>query len=168
MELEKLKEMGVEVDVLSGPLGGVKVRVEDPPSLTGVDVSTLPFPGFATDLQAQMMVLLTQASGAGIITENVYENRLQVAEELNRMNAGIDLFGGHRALIRGPRRLSGTIVQAPDLRGGAALVMAGLVAEGTTRVDGARHILRGYENFEEKLSGLGATVAFEAGATISS
>jgi UDP-N-acetylglucosamine 1-carboxyvinyltransferase len=142
------------------------VRVEDPASLTGVDVATLPFPGFATDLQAQMMVLLTQASGAGIITENVYENRLQVAEELNRLDANIDLFGGHRALIRGPRRLSGTIVQAPDLRGGAALVMAGLVSDGTTVVDGARHILRGYEDFEDKLSGLGATVAFEAEAPV--
>jgi UDP-N-acetylglucosamine 1-carboxyvinyltransferase len=168
MELEKLKEMGVDVEALGGPLGGVRVRVEDPVGLTGTDISTLPFPGFATDLQAQMMVVLTQASGAGIITENVYENRLQVAEELNRMNAGIDLFGGHRALIRGPRRLSGTIVQSPDLRGGAALVMAGLVAEGTTIVDGARYILRGYENFEEKLSALGAAVAFEAGATVSS
>ncbi len=166
MELEKLKEMGVSVDTLEGPLGGVRVRVEDPATLAGTDVSTLPFPGFATDLQAQMMVLLTQASGAGIITENVYENRLQVAEELNRMNARIDLFGGHRALIRGPRRLSGTIVQAPDLRGGAALVLAGLVAEGTTVVDGARHILRGYENFDEKLSALGATVALEAGAPV--
>ncbi len=166
MELEKLREMGVEVSILDGPLGGVRVRVEDPAELSGVDVSTLPFPGFATDLQAQMMVLLTQAVGACIITENVYENRLQVAEELNRMNAGIDLFGGHRALIRGPRRLSGTIVQAPDLRGGAALVLAGLVADGTTVVDGTRHILRGYENFEEKLSALGATVAFEAGAPV--
>jgi UDP-N-acetylglucosamine 1-carboxyvinyltransferase len=164
MELEKLREMGV--DILDEPLVGVRVRVEDPAVLTGVDVSTLPFPGFATDLQAQMMVLLTQASGAGIITENVYENRLQVAEELNRMNASIDLFGGHRALIRGPRRLSGTIVQAPDLRGGAALVLAGLVADGTTVVDGAHHILRGYENFEEKLSALGATVAFETGAPV--
>ena len=84
------------------------------------------------------------------------------------MNAAIDLFGGHRALVNGPRSLSGTIVQAPDLRGGAALVLAGLVAEGTTIVDGARHILRGYENFEEKLSGLGATVAFEAGAPVTS
>jgi UDP-N-acetylglucosamine 1-carboxyvinyltransferase len=165
MELEKLREMGVEVNT---SLGGVRVRVEDPADLAGVDVSTLPFPGFATDLQAQMMVVLTQATGAGIITENVYENRLQVAEELNRMNAGIDLFGGHRALIRGPRKLSGTIVQAPDLRGGAALVLAGLVADGTTIVDGARHILRGYENFEEKLCGLGATVAFETGAPVAS
>jgi UDP-N-acetylglucosamine 1-carboxyvinyltransferase len=166
MELEKLREMGVDVSALGGPFGGVRVRVEDPAELAGVDVSTLPFPGFATDLQAQMMVLLTQASGAGIITENVYENRLQVAEELNRMNAGIDLFGGHRALIRGPRSLSGTIVQAPDLRGGAALVLAGLVADGTTVVDGARHVVRGYENLEEKLSGLGATVALEAGTPV--
>jgi UDP-N-acetylglucosamine 1-carboxyvinyltransferase len=166
MELEKLGEMGVDVSALGGPFGGVRVRVEDPAELAGVDVSTLPFPGFATDLQAQMMVLLTQASGAGIITENVYENRLQVAEELNRMNAGIDLFGGHRALVRGPRSLSGTIVQAPDLRGGAALVLAGLVADGTTVVDGARHVVRGYENLGEKLSGLGATVALEAGSPV--
>ena len=165
MELEKLREMGVQVDATPGSYG-IRVRVDDPASLSGVDVATLPFPGFATDLQAQMMVLLTQASGAGIITENVYENRLQVAEELNRLDAGIDLFGGHRALIRGPRRLSGSIVQSPDLRGGAALVMAGLVSDGTTVVDGAQHILRGYENFEEKLTGLGATVAFEAGAPI--
>jgi UDP-N-acetylglucosamine 1-carboxyvinyltransferase len=168
MELEKLSEMGVEITELAGSRGGLRVRVDDPADLVGVDVSTLPFPGFATDLQAQMMVALTQATGAGIITENVYENRLQVAEELNRMNAGIDLFGGHRALVKGPRDLSGTIVQAPDLRGGAALVLAGLVAEGTTIVDGARHILRGYEDFEEKLSGLGATVAFETGSPVAS
>jgi UDP-N-acetylglucosamine 1-carboxyvinyltransferase len=165
MELEKLREMGAEISATPGS-PGIRVRVEDPASLRGVDVATLPFPGFATDLQAQVMVLLTQASGASIITENVYENRLQVAEELNRLDAGIDLFGGHRALIRGPRRLSGTIVQAPDLRGGAALVMAGLVSEGTTVVDGATHILRGYENFEEKLTALGATVAFEAGTRV--
>jgi UDP-N-acetylglucosamine 1-carboxyvinyltransferase len=165
MELEKLREMGVEVSATQGS-PGIRVRVEDPASLSGVDVATLPFPGFATDLQAQVMVLLTQATGAGIITENVYENRLQVAEELNRLDAGIDLFGGHRALVRGPRRLSGTIVQAPDLRGGAALVMAGLVSEGTTVVDGATHILRGYEDFEDKLTALGATVAFEVEAGI--
>ena len=157
MELVKLREMGVDVESVES---GIRVRVEDPEALGSADVSTLPFPGFATDLQAQMMVLLTRTSGAGIITENVYENRLQVAEELNRMNAGIDLFGGHRALVRGPRKLSGTIVQSPDLRGGAALVAAGLVAEGTTIVDGARHILRGYEGFEEKLTSLGATVSF--------
>src|SRR5215207_6923057 len=149
MELDKLRDMGVEVTVTPGA-PGIRVRVDDPTMLSGVDVATLPFPGFATDLQAQMIVLLTRASGASIITENVYENRLQVAEEL----------------IRGPRRLSGSIVQAPDLRGGAALVMAGLVADGTTVVDGAKHILRGYEHFEEKLTALGATVAFEVGAPV--
>ena len=156
MEVPKLSEMGIDLTYVEG---GIRVRVDEPGALGSADVSTLPFPGFATDLQAQMMVLLTQTSGTGIITENVYENRLQVAEELNRLGAGIDLFGGHRALVKGPKRLSGTIVQSPDLRGGAALVMAGLVAEGTTIVDGARHILRGYEDFEEKLTSLGATVA---------
>ena len=159
MELEKLDEMGVGLNFEDG---GIRVRVDDPADLSGVDISTLPFPGFATDLQAQMLVLLTQASGAGIITENVYENRLQVAEELNRMDAGIDLFGGHRAMARGPRRLSGTIVQSPDLRGGAALVMAGLLAEGTTIVEGANHILRGYESFENKLTNLGVAVTFSS------
>jgi UDP-N-acetylglucosamine 1-carboxyvinyltransferase len=165
MELDKLRGMGVEIETFADS-PGVRVRVLDPAALVGADVSTLPFPGFATDLQAQMIVLLTQVSGTSIVTENVYENRLQVAEELNRMDAGIDLFGGHRALIRGPRRLEGTIVQAPDLRGGAALVMAGLAAEGTTVVEGAKHILRGYELFEEKLTNLGATIAFEAGAPV--
>ena len=165
MELDKLRAMGVEIEASPGT-PGIRARVGDPAALGGVDVSTLPFPGFATDLQAQMLVLLTQVSETSILTENVYENRLQVAEELNRMDAGIDLFGGHRALVRGPRRLSGTIVQAPDLRGGAALVMAGLTADGTTVVDGANHILRGYEHFEEKLTSLGATVAFEAGAPV--
>ena len=165
MELDKMRGMGVEIEASAGS-PGIRARVGDPASLVGADVSTLPFPGFATDLQAQMIVLLTQASGASIVTENVYENRLQVAEELNRMDAGIDLFGGHRALVRGPRRLEGTIVQSPDLRGGAALVMAGLVAEGTTVVEGAKHILRGYELFEEKLTNLGATIAFEADSSL--
>jgi len=165
MELHKLHDMGLEIETPAGGKG-LRVRMQDPEELRGVDVSTLPFPGFATDLQAQMMVLLTQVNGAGIITENVYENRLQVAEELNRMDAGIDLFGGHRALVKGPRGLSGTIVEAPDLRGGAALVMAGLLASGTTTVDAAHHILRGYDGFEEKLSSLGATIAFQSGASV--
>jgi UDP-N-acetylglucosamine 1-carboxyvinyltransferase len=163
MELTKLREMGVDWQPVED---GIRVQVGDPKALGSVDVSTLPFPGFATDLQAQMMVLLTQTSGAGIVTENVYENRLQVAEELNRMNAGIDLFGRHRALVRGPKKLSSTIVQAPDLRGGAALVVAGLVAQGITIVEGARHILRGYEGFEKKLAALGATISFGAEMTL--
>jgi UDP-N-acetylglucosamine 1-carboxyvinyltransferase len=163
MELEKMRAMGIDVLPVHG---GIRVKVDDPKELCGVDVPTLPFPGFATDLQAQMMVLLTQASDCGIITENVYENRLQVAEELNRMGAGIDLFGGYRALVRGSKNLSGARVQSPDLRGGAALVMAGLLAEGTTVVDGASHILRGYEDMEAKLMQLGATVAFESESVV--
>lgn len=159
MELGKLRDMGVDILPVHG---GIRVKVDDPKELQSVDISTLPFPGFATDLQAQMMVLLTQVSGVGIITENIFENRLQVGEELNRLGAGIDLFGGHRALVRGPKGLSGAAVQAPDLRGGASLVLAGLVAEGTTVVESAGHVLRGYENIEEKLSGLGATIAFES------
>lgn len=163
LTLDKLRAMGVELEEFAG---GIRVRVDDPRELAAVDVSTLPFPGYATDLQPQMMVLLTQVSGAGVITENVFENRLRVAEELNRMGAGIDVFGGHRAIVRGPKRLSGTIVQAPDLRGGAALVMAGLVAEGVTTVDRATHILRGYERFEAKLSGLGAAISYESSAAL--
>ncbi|TCJ19425.1 UDP-N-acetylglucosamine 1-carboxyvinyltransferase [Rubrobacter taiwanensis] len=163
LTLDKLRAMGVELEEFAG---GIRVRVDDPRELAAVDVSTLPFPGYATDLQPQMMVLLTQVSGAGVITENVFENRLRVAEELNRMGAGIDVFGGHRAIVRGPKRLSGTIVQAPDLRGGAALVMAGLAAEGVTTVDRATHILRGYERFEAKLSGLGAAISYESSAAL--
>jgi UDP-N-acetylglucosamine 1-carboxyvinyltransferase len=167
MELEKLRAMGVDVSANPGS-PGIRARVEDPTALSGVDVSTLPFPGFATDLQAQMMVLCTQASGAGIITENVYENRLQVAEELNRLNAGIDLFGGHRALVRGPRRMSGAYspLARPSRRGGA-------------RYGGPRgrwHYRRGRRTAHpqrlRKLRGealrLGATVAFEAGAPVAS
>lgn len=166
MELQKLHDMGLEVEILPDAQG-MRVSLDDPRELREVDISTLPFPGFATDLQAQMMVLLTQVDGAGIITENVYENRLRVAEELNRMSAGIDLFGGHRALVKGPRKLSGAIVEAPDLRGGAALIMAGLVASGTTTVDGARHVLRGYDGLEEKLYSLGASVVFQSEASVS-
>ena len=97
--------------------------------LAPVDISTLPHPGFATDLQAQTMVLLSLAEGTSIITENVFENRFVVVDELNRLGAGIET-SGHHAVIAGPRTLSGTVVEAPDLRGGAALVTAGLVADG--------------------------------------
>ena len=97
----------------------------------------LPHPGFATDLQAQTMVLLSLAEGTSIITENVFENRFVVVDELNRLGAGIET-SGHHAVIAGPRPLSGTVVEAPDLRGGAALVTAGLVADG--RHGGAQRV----------------------------
>ena len=104
-------------------------------ALRPVDVSTLPHPGFATDLQAQFMVALSLAEGTSIVTENVFENRFAVVDELNRLGAGITT-SGHHAVVTGPRQLTGSVVEAPDLRGGAALTIAGLVAEGADR--GAR------------------------------
>ena len=138
--LAKLRATGVEVDE-----GERRIRVRREGPLAPVDISTLPHPGFATDLQAQIMVLLSLAEGTSIVTENVFENRFVVVDELNRLGAGI-VTSGHHAVVSGPRRLSGTVVEAPDLRGGAALVTAGLVGDGTTEVRGAGHICRGYED----------------------
>jgi UDP-N-acetylglucosamine 1-carboxyvinyltransferase len=150
--LAKLRSMGVQVE--EGPRR-ITVRREGP--LAPVDISTLPHPGFATDLQAQTMVLLSLAEGTSIVTENVFENRFVVVDELNRLGAGITT-SGHHAVIAGPRRLSGTVVEAPDLRGGAALVTAGLVAEGVTEVRSVYHVDRGYEDLTGKLATLGASV----------
>ncbi len=150
--LTKLRAMGVVVD--EGPQ---VIRARSVGPLLPVDISTLPFPGFPTDLQAQAMVLLSLAEGTSIVTENVFENRFVVVDELNRLGAGITV-NGHHAVVAGPRALSGTIVEAPDLRGGAALIIAGLAAEGSTEVRGLHHVDRGYEALEQKLALLGADV----------
>jgi len=150
--LTKLRAMGVGVD--EGPQT-IRACARGP--LLPVDISTLPFPGFPTDLQAQVMVLLSLAEGTSIVTENVFENRFVVVDELNRLGAGISV-NGHHAVVAGPRALSGTIVEAPDLRGCAALVIAGLVADGVTEVRGIHHVDRGYEAMEQKLAALGARV----------
>ena len=150
--LTKLRAMGVQVEE-----GEERITVSRDGPLAPVDISTLPHPGFATDLQAQTMVLLSLAEGTSIITENVFENRFVVVDELNRLGAGIET-SGHHAVIAGPRPLSGTVVEAPDLRGGAALVTAGLVADGLTEVRSVYHIDRGYEDLTGKLRGLGADV----------
>ena len=144
--------MGVTVET-----GERRITVSGSGPLTPVDVSTLPHPGFATDLQAQTMVLLSLAEGTSIVTENVFENRFVVVDELNRLGAGIET-SGHHAVVAGPRVLTGTVVEAPDLRGGAALVTAGLVAEGVTEVRSVHHIERGYEDLTGKLAALGADV----------
>ena len=122
-----------------------------------IDIQTLPFPGFPTDMQAQTMCLLALSEGSCIITENVFENRFMFASELKRMGSDISIEG-HHAIVRGVPRFSGAQVKAPDLRGGAALVMAGLVADGYTTVSDIYHIDRGYERFVEKLRSLGAVV----------
>ena len=150
--LGKLALMGVVVDADER-----SIRVRRDGGLAPVDISTLPHPGFATDLQAQMMVLLSLADGTSIVTENVFENRFVVVDELNRLGAGI-ATSGHHAVVAGPRGLTGSVVEAPDLRGGAALITAGLVAEGVTEVRGVHHVDRGYEDICGKLGALGAEV----------
>lgn len=151
--LSKLRAVGVVVqeNARSIRAGG------DPSSYVGVDVATLPYPGFPTDLQAQMMVLLSLAKGVSIVTENVFENRFGFVDELIRLGADIRVEGNH-ALVTGPRRLMGATVRCTDLRAGAALTIAGLAAEGCTEVRDIYHIDRGYERFEAKLRALGGDV----------
>src|SRR5439155_20049958 len=117
--------------------------------LTAADVTTQEYPGFATDMQAQYMALMTQAEGTAVITETIFENRFLHAPELMRMGADITM-DGRRAIVRGKTRLSGAKVQASDLRASASLVLAGLAAEGETLIDRVYHIDRGYERIEER------------------
>ena len=150
--LRKFEQMGASVE-----RGADWCRVWRDRPLVPTDIQTLPFPGFPTDMQAQTMCLLALAEGSCIITENVFENRFMFASELSRMGADI-VIEGHHAIVHGVAGFSGTQVKSPDLRGGAALVMAGLVADGTTTVSDIHHIDRGYEGFVEKLSSLGAHI----------
>ena len=150
--LIKLKESGVTVTVEESGL-----RVNGNGKFQSVDVTTLPHPGFPTDLQAQMMVLMAVADGVSVITETIFENRFMHAQELDRMGAQIKLEGS-RAVVRGVSELSGAPVMASDLRASVALVLAGLVASGTTEVSRVYHLDRGYEQIERKLTSLGAQI----------
>ena len=150
--LKKYEAMGVKIE--REPDG---VIASSEGRLKSVDIQTLPFPGFPTDMQAQTMAMLALADGQCVITENVFENRFMFAGEIARMGADIRIEG-HHAIVRGVERLSGAQVESPELRGGASLVLAGLVAEGETTVSNIYHIERGYERFVEKLRGLGANV----------
>ena len=132
-------------------------RVQSDAALKATDIVTLPFPGFPTDLQAQYLVLLTRARGTSMLTENVFDGRFSVIAELNRLGAGIER-AGHHALVRGPRSLHGATVRSTDLRAGAALVLAGLVAEGETIVTDPYHVDRGYADFAARLRSVGADV----------
>lgn len=155
LELVLAKITAAGAEVTTG-LDSVTVRRTGP--LRPVDVATLPYPGFPTDMQPQFMALMAVADGTSVITENVFESRFMFADELGRMGADVTIEG-HRALIRGVAGLSGAPVKSPDLRGGAALVLAGLVADGTTTVGDIHHILRGYEAFVDKLAALGADIS---------
>lgn len=130
--------------------------------LKGVDVRTLPYPGFPTDMQAQMVALMSVAEGTSIVTETVFESRFMHVEELRRMGADIRVEGSH-VVISGRERLTGAPVMASDLRASAGLILAGLAAEGTTEVFRVYHLDRGYEKIEEKLRGLGAVIDREKG-----
>ncbi len=156
----KLRNIGIDIENYSDN----EIIVKDSIFLSSskkqfkpVYISTLPYPGFPTDLQPIIAVILSIVPGVSIITENVFENRFMYTEELNRMGANIKV-DGHHAVITGVEKLSGAPVKAFDLRAGAAMVLAGLAAEGTTEVYDIFHIKRGYEKFEQKLSALGADI----------
>src|SRR5277367_5344560 len=151
--IAKLEKDGVLVEIT----GASTVRVRGAKKLVASDMTTEEYPGFPTDMQAQYMALATQAEGTSTISETIFENRFLHASEMIRMGANIAL-DGHHAVVRGPAKLSGTTVQASDLRASAGLVLAGLVAEGETLVERVYHIDRGYEHIVEKLSGLGADI----------
>ncbi|MGH9394040.1 MAG: UDP-N-acetylglucosamine 1-carboxyvinyltransferase, partial [Terriglobales bacterium] len=150
--IERLEEAGARITQ-----NGSSLAVARHAGLHAVDVSTAEHPGFATDLQAQFMALMTQAEGTAVITETIFENRFMHALELNRMGANIRIEGS-RAVVRGPARLAGAAVLASDLRASASLVLAALAAEGETIIDRIYHLDRGYEKLEDKLRGAGAAV----------
>ena len=149
----KLTEIGCEVDESDDA-----VRVVAAKPLTHTHVKTLPYPGFPTDMQPQITVALGLSRGTSIVTESIFENRFKYVDELTRMGASIKVEGGNTAIIDGVSRYTGASISAPDLRAGAALVIAGLSAEGTTVIDDIRFIERGYEDFHIKLQSLGAQI----------
>jgi UDP-N-acetylglucosamine 1-carboxyvinyltransferase len=153
--IDKLTEAGAQIDPAEH---GVHVLMEGRPR--PVDFVTLPYPGFPTDLQPQMMALLSLASGTSIATENVFESRFMFVDELNRMGADVRTEG-HHAVIRGVERLSSAPVRALDIRAGAAMIIAGLAADGTTEVSGLPFVDRGYQDIEGRLAALGADVRRE-------
>jgi len=154
--LAKLQEAGVALKVEKE---AIQVRANGP--LRAVDVKTLPYPGFPTDMQAQMMALMALARGSSVITETVFESRFLHVLELQRMGADIRIEGNH-AVVTGVERLSGAPVMASDLRASACLILAGLAAEGETRVSRVYHLDRGYARLDAKLAGLGVQVRREA------
>jgi UDP-N-acetylglucosamine 1-carboxyvinyltransferase len=150
--IDKLREAGATIDVRDG---AIRVRRDGP--LAAVSIRTAPYPGFPTDMQAQMLALATRAQGTAVITETIFENRMMHVQELQRLGADIEVEG-NTAIVRGVGRLTGANVMATDLRASACLVIAGLVADGETIIDRIYHLDRGYERLEEKLGALGARI----------
>lgn len=151
--IRKLKEMGIKLSVNSTYL-----TISKTDNLKPVNIRTLGYPGFPTDLQQPLTTLLTQLNGQSTLEETIYENRFQNVEYLNKMGANINITDIRNIEVNGASKLIGTDVVATDLRAGACMVLAGLIAEGTTRVSDAEHVLRGYENIVEKLTAVGADI----------
>lgn len=154
--IEKLREAGMEIEVEKGEKGIIHAAMSRKRP-TAFDVKTAPYPGFATDMQAQAMTLMCTAKGVSVVTETIFENRMMHAAELRRLGADITAVG-NRAIVRGVKNLQGARVMATDLRASACLILAGLCAYGTTEVSRIYHIDRGYESIEKKLSQLGAKI----------
>jgi len=150
--INKLEETGTRIETGEG-----QIRVTGPSEIKSADLKTLPYPGFPTDLQAQFMVLMSVANGQSIISETIFENRFIHVSELERMGADITI-SGNSAMIKGVSNLSGAPVMATDLRASASLILAGLVAQGTTEVNRVYHLDRGYEAIEKKFKSLGARI----------
>ncbi len=150
--IHKLEKSGAEVQVFKK-----SVRVKGAKTINSIDLKTMPYPGFPTDMQAQFMVLMSVANGFSVISENIFENRFIHVSELCRMGADITISGNH-AMIKGVLQLSGAPVMATDLRASASLILAGLAAKGTTTVSRVYHLDRGYESLEKKLARLGAAI----------
>ena len=150
--IAKLREVGAEISPWNSG-----IRVIGTNNMKPTDIKTMPYPGFPTDMQPQMMALLSTIPGTSIVVETIFENRFMHVQELRRMSADIKTEG-RVAIIKGKKQLEGTLVEATDLRAGAALVLAGLLSEGETTITQVKHIYRGYENFDTKLQGLGAEI----------
>ena len=150
--IAKMEEMGVQINE---EVDGLRIRATG--TLKSVDIKTMPHPGFPTDMQSQMMSLMLTATGTGILTETVFENRFMHVEEFRRMNGNVKIEG-RSVIMQGPSKLQGAEVAATDLRAAAALILAGLASEGVTRVTELYHLDRGYVNFHLKLAGLGADI----------
>jgi len=148
----KVREAGISVEPVEGGL-----RAQSVPEIRSVDLKTLPYPGFPTDLQAQIMALMAVARGSSVITETIFENRFMHVAELKRLGANIAVEG-HNAIVKGVKKLKGAPVMATDLRASASLVVAGLAAEGKTTLSRVYHIDRGYQAIEKKLTALGASI----------
>ncbi len=153
--LHKLKEAGCQIKIYNKE----DILLKAPERLRAINtIKTMPFPGFPTDMQSQMVTILSLAQGTSIVIENIFENRYKYISELTRMGAKITIEG-KTAVIKGVKRLMGATVEAKELRGGASLVLAGLAAEGETKINGIHYIERGYENFVDNLQGIGAKIA---------